>query len=98
SSLAQTPGSLPGGDVRAGPVLEDALGAGVIERREQREVAGRRCQVYRSKDTAAGATLAPATDPTRQHADTCIDEAGVVLEEVVVTDGHQSRRRLATSG
>jgi hypothetical protein len=73
--------------------LADAVAGGVLERREVREVAGRRCQVFRSGERMTAEHLSPPSAAT--HVDSCVDADGIVLEEVVVTDGQPSTRRLA---
>jgi hypothetical protein len=73
--------------------LADAIAGGVLERREGREVAGRRCQVFRSGERMTADRL--TTPSPASHVDTCVDASGIVLEEVVVTDGRPTTRRLA---
>lgn len=62
-------------------------------RHEGREIAGRDCQVWRlGGPIDVGRTDAPTeTD----HADVCVDEAGLVLQETWVVDGTTLRRRTA---
>ena len=91
SLLEVAPGAPPT-DLRLDAVLPVALEHELIERREVRRVAGRECQVYRSLQTLA-ARVQPPTDD--EHADTCVDAAGLVLEEVVTVDGDVLTRRVA---
>lgn len=90
--LASTP-HVPAGDLRLAPALAEALEAGVVERREVRRVAGRLCQVYRS------GTFFSDTSFTRagadEWADSCVDEAGIVVEEVFFSRGDPILRRVA---
>lgn len=90
--LRLPPGTAPS-DVRVSPILATAEDEGLLERREVREVLDRRCQVFRS----GGLLSAPAlTKPkTDSYAESCIDEAGLVLEETLVDDGEIVSRRLA---
>ena len=81
-------------DLRVDAVLDDALDAGVLERRERREVLGRPCQVYRSAAPLTTHALSRAGDAS-EHADTCVDADGLVLEEVLVDDGDVLLRRVA---
>lgn len=81
-------------DIRLDAALEPALDAGLIERRERREVAGRPCQVYRTFQGLGGPLRVPE-DPEVEHVDSCIDDAGLLLEEVRVADGAIVQRRLA---
>lgn len=87
--------ALAGADVRLPPVLDDALARGWLERREQREVAGRRCQVYRAGTSVLGGALGPPGDPVEEYADACFDEAGLLLEEWWVVGGEAIRQHVA---
>ncbi len=86
---------LPASDLRLEGVLEGAMAAGRAERREVREVAGRRCQVVRTGDYLAAAQLTPPS--AQQYADSCIDGSGLLLEEVLVGNGEPIARRVAVS-
>ena len=85
--------ALPASDVRTAAVLEPAVAAGRIERREVRRVAGRLCQVYRSGDYLSAVSLSPPAEEL--HADSCVDGAGLLLEEVLVSEGKPIARRVA---
>lgn len=89
------PPGVAGADLRLPPALEEAEDRGWVERREQRVVAGRRCQVYRFATTVLGGALQPPADPEIEHADACFDAAGLLLEEWWVLDGEPLRRRVA---
>src|SRR3954453_2903131 len=93
-TLALPPG-VPASDVRIESVLNDAVDSGLMQRREVRRVAGRDCQVYRSGNLLNAGALHPATE--NEHADSCIDEAGLVLEELLWGDGRFISRRVAVS-
>lgn len=81
-------------DTRILDALPAALADGAVEAREVRTVLGRRCRVHRSALPLAVADLVAA--PSEQdHTDTCIDGAGLVLEEVSVADGARVSRRIA---
>ena len=84
---------LPASDLRLDDVLEPAVAAGRLERREVREVLDRRCQVYRSGDYLSAAALSPPLPDL--YADSCVDAAGLLLEEVLVVDGTAIARRSA---
>ena len=86
---------LPASDVRLAGVLGPAVEAGRIERREVREVAGRRCQVYRAADYLSASSLRPPTPEA--YADSCVDEDGLVLEEVLFDATRAIARRVAES-
>ncbi len=84
---------VPPSDVRLAPVLDDALAARRIIRREVREIKGRRCQVYRSGGYLSAPELrAPTKD---EYADSCVDDAGLVLEEVLWSGTSMLSRRVA---
>lgn len=91
-TIARVPGLAPS-TIRIAPVLDDAIAAGLLEPREQREVIGRRCQVYRSGSTLGAGPLVPITEG--EFADSCIDAQGLLLEETLFVDGEASFRRTA---
>lgn len=91
--VAREPGLAPP-DVRVAAVLDDAEAAGLLERRGQKEILDRRCQVVRTGAPLAAGPLVPITDD--EHVDTCIDADGIPLEEVVTSDGARVLRRVAT--
>lgn len=84
---------LPASDLRLEHVLGPAVAAGRLERREVREVLGRRCQVYRAGDYLSAAVITPPTPEL--YADSCIDAAGLLLEEVLFSEGEAIARRVA---
>jgi hypothetical protein len=83
-------------DIRVDAVIDEAVQMGTIEPREQRRVVDRDCQVYRAGGTILSGELVAIGTNDGEHADFCVDEAGLVLEEVWVQDGHAVRRRVAT--
>ena len=90
--LARSPGPA---DLRLPTLIPEALRDGLVERRERRLVAGRPCQVYRSAALLTSLPLSPLGDD--EHADTCVDEAGLMLEEVLVVREKVLLRRVATA-
>jgi hypothetical protein len=91
-NLELPPAWAPPIPVRAS-ALADAVAGGVLQRREVRAVAGRQCQVFRSGERMTAERLtAPGSS---SHVDSCVDDRGIVLEEVVVTEGRPTTRRLA---
>ena len=78
---------------RPGPVLEAAVDHRLVERREQRRVAGRPCQVYRTSATFGGTTFAPAE--ARDYVDLCVDGDGLLLELAEFSGGRLIRQRVA---
>jgi hypothetical protein len=92
--VLDVPPELVNGIPRADVVLPEALRLGVGERRETREVASRRCQVYRTGGRLLGGALSMPT--ASDHVDSCVDEAGLVLEEIAYRAGRPQSRRVAT--
>ena len=90
--IARVP-ALAVSDVRVAPVLDDAVRGGLLELREQRLVAARRCQVVRSGTLLGAGPLVPIT--RAEHADSCIDGEGLLLEEVLYRDGKANLHRVA---
>lgn len=90
--VAVPPGP-PGADPRIEAGLASALEEDRFELGPRREVLGRTCQVIRTATLLATGDLAPPGG--RDHAETCIDAAGLVLEEVLVVEGSMLLRRLA---
>jgi hypothetical protein len=84
-------------DVRLSTALPDAVDRKLVEVREQREVIGRRCQVYRIGTTVVAGELAPIGSKAGEYADICVDAHGLLLEEVWVKDGLPLQRRVAAS-
>ena len=91
--VLQLPPNAPPSDIRALPIVDTALAEGLLDRREVRQVAGRRCQVYRSGALLSAPTITEPTPGT--YADSCIDEAGLVLEESLVEGSQLLMRRIA---
>jgi hypothetical protein len=92
-SVVAQPVGPPAGDLRIDRLLPDAAEEALLARREHREVAGRRCQVLRSDGPLGSGPLTPVG--AASYADTCVDEAGLVLEEAVVVDGERIVHRIA---
>ena len=90
--VARVPG-LAVSDLRLAPILDDSLDTGLLELREQRIVADRRCQVVRSGTLLGAGPLVPLT--RAEHADSCIDDEGLLLEEVLYRDGEPTLHRIA---
>jgi len=94
----ELPPTMPASDVRVLGVLDAALAHGALVRRGvQKEIAGRRCEVYRSFQLLSAPVLRPPDERGEEYGDSCVDEAGLVLEEVLVDGGDQLARRVAVS-
>lgn len=81
-------------DPRPWLVVDRAVAEGLLERREQRSVAGERCQVYRGFDGVAASTISAALPGS--HVDVCVSKDGLVLEEWQIRGGRANRQRIAT--
>jgi hypothetical protein len=81
-------------DIRLDVTLRDLVDAGYFTAREQRQVLGRPCTVYRTGRTVESNVAAKATDS--DYVDVCIDEAGLMLEEMAVNNSKVSLRVIAT--
>ncbi|MGI8793355.1 MAG: hypothetical protein ACR2H3_09290 [Acidimicrobiales bacterium] len=92
-----SPPSIASADLRFDAVLEEAIADGLAEVREQRTVLLRRCQVYRVGGSVQAGELVPVGTTEGAHSDICIDEVGLLLEEVWFDDGRPLLRRVATS-
>jgi hypothetical protein len=90
------PPSLSSGDLRLDTVLAEAITSRAIIVREQREVFGRRCQVYRTGSSVLAGDLDSYEPGSGDYADVCIDRNGIILEEYWVSDDELLRRRVAT--
>jgi hypothetical protein len=81
-------------DVRLDVTLRDLVEGGSFIAREQRQVLGRPCTVYRTGRTVESNVAAKPTD--NDYVDVCIDEAGLMLEEMSVNNEKVSLRVIAT--
>ncbi len=81
-----------GGQRPASAMLE-AEELDLVERREVRQIAGRRCQVWRFGDGLAATTFVAPNE--QDYIDVCIDAVGLVLEEWQVSGGTPVRQRVA---
>jgi hypothetical protein len=91
----QLPPGLAAADARVDAVRAAAVKAGVLVPGATKTVVGRRCQVLRSRVLLTAAVLQRPT--AKDYADSCVDEAGLVLEDVLVSGGKQLQRRIAVS-
>jgi hypothetical protein len=80
-------------DVRLDVTLDDLVKNEYFVAREQRRVIGRNCTVFRTGRTVESNTVAKAT--ATDFVDVCIDESGLMLEEMAVNNGRVSLRIIA---
>jgi hypothetical protein len=81
-------------DIRLDVTLRDLVDGGYFTAREQRTLLGRPCTVYRTGRTVESNVAAKATET--DYVDVCVDEAGLMLEEMAVNSGKVSLRVVAT--
>lgn len=95
TTLAVPPGPAPP-DRRTKAFLEEALEHGYAVEAERRRVADRICRVYRLGGDAGASSLARVVDTeAADRTDVCIDEAGLVLEDVTFAAGEVLSRKVA---
>ena len=93
TTVLQAPPAIAG--PRPAAAILAAEDAGLVERREVRKVAGRRCQVWRTGGQLAATTFVPPDGD--DYIDLCIDAAGLLLEEWQVHRGTAIRQRVAVT-
>lgn len=91
------PPSVASGDIRIDAILEEAVRSKAMVIREQREVIGRHCQVYRAGSSVLAGDVPIYKPGGGDYADVCIDANGIILEEYWVQDDEPLRRRVALS-
>ena len=97
SQAGQVSGDAPSvafGDVRLGSSIGDLAAKGLFVLEERRHTLGRDCQVYRTGSPLQSLKITPPT--ATDYADACLDESGLVLEEVTVVGGKMTQRLTAT--
>lgn len=94
-ATAISPPTLAGADLRFAASLAAAVDAGLVRAREWRQVGERDCRVHRTGGPAVTGDLVPHDPDDAEYADICVDEAGLLLEELWVVDGRAMRRKLA---
>ncbi len=82
-------------DPRPALVVGRAVEEGLLERREQRRVLDRLCQVHRGLSSVSASTISAALP--QEYTDVCISDDGLVLEEWQVVGGKPARQRIATA-
>jgi hypothetical protein len=94
--VLQVPPAASPGDVRLEAVSSTAVKERTVVAGATMTYAGRPCRVYRSRSTLLSKELIGVPRPS-DHVDTCIDSAGLVLDERVVEGARISRERRAVS-
>jgi hypothetical protein len=82
-------------DRRAAAFLPEAVKDGYAESRERRRVAKRTCRIYRLAGSSIAASLEKVAAVKEDYSEVCVDEAGLILEEISVVDGERLTRRVA---
>lgn len=80
-------------DVRLDDVLSLVVERDLVEVRESRRILGRDCQIYRTAGPVSAGALVRGTH--EEYADSCVDAAGLVLEEIYVLSGRTVSRKVA---
>jgi hypothetical protein len=88
------PPDVPAVVVNLRSVLDVGLDRGLLTRGAVRTVLDRRCQTVYSRQPLAAGELTEKPS-RRNHVASCVDEAGIVLEEVAIADGKQISRTAA---
>ena len=83
-------------DRRVDTSLEEAERGGYLDVRELRRVAGRTCRIHRIAGEGQSGSLLRLDDDAETYTDICLDEAGLLLEEVTVVDGDLLSRKVAS--
>ncbi|HEV8298651.1 MAG TPA: hypothetical protein VGQ20_15195 [Acidimicrobiales bacterium] len=82
------------GDMRLDATLDDLIATGELQPRETRRVVDRDCTVYRTGEIVQTLTVKDPTDT--DYADVCVDDTGLLLEELAVSGGDLVLRVTAT--
>src|SRR2546423_1171105 len=90
------PPSLAPFDVRLDASVEQVLAARGAARFERRRVLDRLCQVYRAAESLDN-TLTAIAESATSYVDSCVDEAGLVLETARFDNGSMTARDIAVS-
>jgi hypothetical protein len=83
------------GDVRVAASMDELVSQGLFVLGDRRRALGRECQTYRTGSPLQSLKI---TAPTvTDYVDVCLDEAGLILEEVTIAGGALTQRLTATS-
>lgn len=98
AGAAQVAGDAPTvalGDVRVATSLDELVDQGLFVVGDRRRLLGRECQTYRTGSPLQGLKI---TAPTGiDYVDVCLDETGLVLEEVAIVGDKLTQRLTAVS-
>ncbi len=86
--------AIASGDLRLDRAVGAAVDRGLLDAREVRQVAGLACRVFRAGGPLVAGIIEPVVEPG-DHADVCLDERGLLLEELWYLDGAVARHRVA---
>jgi hypothetical protein len=92
-AVGPSPASL---DRRADVFFPAAVEDGFAAARELRRIANRTCRIFRIAGSSATPSLEKVSDADDDYSEVCVDEAGLILEELGVVDGKLLTRRIAT--
>ncbi|MGI8807099.1 MAG: hypothetical protein ACR2KK_04540 [Acidimicrobiales bacterium] len=98
AGAAQVAGDAPTvalGDIRVGPSLDELVSQDLFVPGDRRRLLGRECQTYRTGSPLQSLKI---TAPTAtDYVDVCLDDAGLILEEVVIAEDELKQRLTAVS-
>lgn len=83
------------GDVRVTASLDELVDEGLFVPGDRRRALDRQCQTYRTGSPLQSLKITAPTDT--DYVDVCLDETGIILEEVSVMGGKLTQRLTATT-
>ena len=83
------------GDIRVAASLDDLVAEGLFVPGDRRRALGQECQTYRTGSPLQSLKITAPTDT--DYVDVCLDNAGLILEEVAVVGDKLSQRLTAVS-
>ncbi|HEV2760178.1 MAG TPA: hypothetical protein VGV86_11475 [Acidimicrobiales bacterium] len=98
SAAPQVAGDAPTvalGDIRVAASLDDLVDEGLFVPGNRRRALGRECQTYRTGSPLQSLKITAPTDT--DYVDVCLDDAGLILEEVVIVEDELTQRLTAVS-
>ena len=96
-TVLEIPPAPAGRDLRPDIALAAGQRRHLVQRRGQRTVAGRRCQVYRARGALTTGALARQRPTGRDHVEFCVARGAIVVDQREVADGRVIRTARATS-
>jgi len=98
AGAAQIAGDAPTvalGDVRVGTSLDELVDEGLFVPGDRRKALGKECQTYRTGSPLQSLKISAPTDT--DYVDVCLDNTGLILEEVAIVGDKLAQRLTATT-